>query len=181
MVERENTEEQTTDALKKGERFSANGHTYQVTKSGTSAAVTFLKTKSKAAKVNIPATVQKDGAVYKVTAIADQAMQANKKVTEVTIGNHVTLIGEKAFAGCTALKKVKVGTGLKTIGKAAFSGDKNLTLFVLKSKNLIKVGKNALSNTKSVIQMRVPGEKINKYEKLFRAKGQDTQLIFRKY
>ncbi len=181
MVERENTEKQTTDALKKGERFSANGHTYQVTKSGTSAAVTFLKTKSKAAKVNIPATVQKDGAVYKVTAIADQAMQANKKVTEVTIGNHVTLIGEKAFAGCTALKKVKVGTGLKIIGKAAFSGDKNLTLFVLKSKNLIKVGKNALSNTKSVIQMRVPGEKINKYEKLFRAKGQDTQLIFRKY
>lgn len=115
------------------------------------------------------------------TTIADQAMQANKKVTEVTIGNHVTLIGEKAFAGCTALNKVKVGTGLKTIGKAAFSGDKNLTLFVIKSKNLTKVGKNALSNTKSAIKMKVLGEKISKYKKLFRGKGQDIPLIFRNY
>ncbi len=183
IVERENTEEQTSDAvpLKKGKRFSANGHTYQVTKSGTSAAVTFLKTKSKAAKVNIPAAVQKDGVVYQVTAIADQAMQANKKVISVTIGNHVASIGEKAFAGCTKLKKVKVGTGLKTIGKAAFSGDKNLTFFMFQSKNLSKVGKNALSNTKSAIKMKVPGEKISKYKNLFRAKGQDTPLIFKKY
>ncbi|MDE6889299.1 MAG: leucine-rich repeat domain-containing protein [Eubacterium sp.] len=183
IVERENAEEQTADevSLEKGKRFSVNGHMYQVTKSGTSAEATFLNTKSKAAKVNIPATVKKDGVVYKVTAIADRAMEANTKVTAVTIGDHVASIGDKAFAGCTALKKVKAGTGLKEIGKAVFSGNKKLTLLVIDSKNLTKVGKNALNNTKLAIKIKVPGEKISSYKKLFRGKGQDIPLIFREY
>ena len=99
---------------------------YKVTKSdaanGTVAVTKLLKNKS---KVIIPATVEKDGYTFKVTAVNKKVFQNNKKLKSVTIGSNVTKIGAKAFLKCAKLKNVIFkGTKAPKIGKQAFKGIK---------------------------------------------------------
>ena len=48
-------------------------------------------------------------------------------LTELSIGNSVTLIDESAFSGCSGLTSVAIGSSVTTIGSSAFSGCSGLT------------------------------------------------------
>ncbi len=163
---------QKPKALKKGATFQAAQNSYRVTKSGASPTVAFTGTKSQAQNLNIPDTVRdKNGVVYRVTAVAKKALKGNKKVKTLAVGKYVVTIGDYAFANCTKLTKVTIkSTSLTQIGKFAFSGDKKLGTVTIKSKKLKKVGKNAWKNTKSNLKIKVPGKKVKYYSKLFQRK-----------
>lgn len=77
----------------------------------------------KAKKANIPATINYQGNIYRVTAIGNSAFESYSKLTTVTIGKNVSKIGKNAFANSNKLKKVTIKTTLltqKSIGKNAF-------------------------------------------------------------
>lgn len=58
---------------------------------------------------------------YRVTKIAANACNGNKKITSVSIGENVTSIGANAFYGCRNLKNITFqGTNVKKIGARAF-------------------------------------------------------------
>ena len=170
---------QAPAAQKVGAKFTVSKHNYKVTKSGKAPTVEFTGTKNAGKTIKIPDIVKdKNGVVYKVTTIGKNAMKGNKKVTNLTIGKHVTNIKDNAFLNCTKLTKVKINsTALITIGKTVFSGDKNLGSIEIKSAKLKTVGKNALKNTKKNIKIKVPKKQVKKYKDLFKNKGQKNYKV----
>lgn len=140
-----------TEAPAVGKKIKdSKGNTYKVTKSGTSGGtVEYSKSKGTSNTVTIPATVKIAGITYQVTSIAPNAFQNNKKITRVTVGNHVKVIGKNAFRGCTKLKSVKLGKNVTTIGDYAFYKCTGLTKMTIPSK-VNKIGKSAFRNCKKL-------------------------------
>lgn len=103
-------------------------------------------------KVTIPATVTKDGVVYKVVGIGNKAFKGCKKLRKVTIGANVVSIGKQAFAGDANLKTITFkGKTMPTFGKNAFKGistKAKVTLPKSLSKKAIKKWKKALYKAK---------------------------------
>lgn len=86
-----------------------------------------------------------NGVDYKVTAVSDNALKNNKKITKVTIGKNVTKIGKNAYSGCKNLKTITIkSTKITSIGKNAFKG--------IKKNATIKVPKNKLKKYKSLLK-----------------------------
>lgn len=52
--------------------------------------------------------------------------EAPKEMTELVIGNNVTVVGSSAFAGIETLTKISIGESVKTIGEQAFYNCVNL-------------------------------------------------------
>ena len=98
--------------------------------------------KTSVKKLDIPASIEKDGKTYKVTAIVPFACEGLKKLTSVSIGKNVKVIGNAAFNNCPKLETVSGGKGLTTIGASAFEKDKALVKFVFYS-NVKNIGKGA--------------------------------------
>lgn len=111
----------------------------------------------KASKVVIPATVNIEGTVYKVTAIADNAYKGCSKLKKITIGKNVVKIGKNAFAGCSKLKNI-----------------------IIKSKALKKVGKKALLGVNSRALIKVPKNKYSEYKKMFEKSGISRNIKIKK-
>ncbi len=151
----------------------SSGNKYTVTKTKTLA---FAGTESAKPNIVIPDTVTYNGSAYKVTAVADHALKGNKKVTKVTIGNHVSSIGKRAFSGCTKLQAVTIGKNVKTIGIEAFKGCGKLKTLTVNSKKLDKIGKNALKGIHPKASIKVPAQKLKKYQKAFKKKGQKATV-----
>jgi hypothetical protein len=146
-------------SVKKGDTYSKNKVTYQVTstKDGKrTVKVTGIKSK-KVTEVTIPEAVSINGTSYKVTSIA-----------------------KNAFAGCTKLKKVTIGKNVTTIGKNAFKGDSKLKTITIKSKVLTKVGANAFKGISSKAAIKVPSSKVKAYKKLLTQKGQGKKVTITK-
>lgn len=61
--------------------------------------------------VAIPDAVVKDGVIYSVIGIGQNAFRGNRHVTSVSIGSAVTSILPSAFAGCPELKSITVAEG----------------------------------------------------------------------
>ena len=61
--------------------------------------------------VVIPDAVVKDGVIYSVIGIGQNAFSGNRHVTSVSIGSAVTSILPSAFAGCPELKSITVAEG----------------------------------------------------------------------
>ena len=58
---------------------------------------------------------------YRVTEIADNAFNGNKKLKRVVIGENIEKIGEKAFYKCKKLKDITIKANKSlTIGDSAF-------------------------------------------------------------
>lgn len=107
-----------------------------------------LKKLNVAAKVNY--TFEGKKFTYKVTAVGDNAFKGYKKLAKVTIGANVKTIGKKAFFGCKKLKRVNIKTKkVIKIGKNAFKrkGGKKITFKV--AKKLKKKFKKALKRAKT--------------------------------
>ncbi len=78
-------------------------------------------------EIKIPSTVEKDGVIYTVTAIAEKAFYGSEALTRVVIPDGVTTIGTGAFSNCVNLVSVTVGKCLTSIGNGAFFGCGSLT------------------------------------------------------
>lgn len=106
--------------------------------------------KKSATSVEIPSTIKINEQEYNVTGIKANALNGNKKVKKLTVGENIKVIGKKAFYGCKNLKNITINTfnlKSKTVGAAAFKG----------------------LNSKAVVT--VPENKLNAYKKIFKAKG----------
>ena len=139
--------------------------TYKVTVAAdkvkqTDGVVSYMKAANKNAKtVVVPDMVTIDGITYKVASIEKSAFADNKKLTSVTVGNHVTKVGAKAFKGCTNLKKVKLGKNVETIGDRAFDKCGALTKIIIPSK-VSKIGKYAFRDCKKLKNITVKTTKL---------------------
>ena len=141
-----------------------------------------IAAKSTASKVTINSVTGTDGVKYKVTSIKSKAMQKNKQLKSLVIGDNVKTIGTSAFSGCTKLTTVTIGktskSSLTTIGKSAFNGCKKLGKVIVKSTKLSSVGKQAFKSAKTSLKVKVPSKKLKKYKKIFKKAGlKVTQVI----
>ncbi len=189
---------------KKNSTFTISNITYKVTRSAAKkGTVTLLKCNKKKTSVAIPATVKKNGYVFKVTQISGKAFYKHTKLKKVTLGKNINSIGANAFRGCTSLTAVSLNGALVTIGDYAFSGCKKLTKLVIpakvktigkeafskdsrlktiqiKSTVLKKVGKKALSGIHKKATIKVPSKKLKVYQKLLKKKGQASSVKIKK-
>lgn len=76
--------------------------------------------------VNIPATVQLNGAPYSVTSIGTIAFKDCSALTSVKIPEGITSIGIGAFQSCTSLSSVSLPNSITEIGNSVFWGCKGL-------------------------------------------------------
>lgn len=105
---------------------------YRVTKSdavnGTVKVSGVTAAGKKKGTITIPASVEKDGYTFKVTAIDKNVFKGcKKKLKSVIIGTNVTEIGANSFNKCSKLKSIRFmsTTAPKKVGKNAFKGIKS--------------------------------------------------------
>lgn len=115
--------------------------------------MTDTKTKS----FSVPKAVKYNGKSYPVTEIAEKAFYKNVKIKKLVIGENVEKIGAKAFYGTKNLKKITV-----------------------KSQKLTSIGKQALKGINNKAVIKVPKQKLKKYKKLFKSKGQRKTVSIKK-
>lgn len=134
--------------IRKGDTWSDGKLKYRVTSADAKTVTVTGSAKAGATFVTIPATVEINRTICKVTAINKNAFKGNKKLRKAVIGKNVKGIGSKAFYKCGKLKKVTVkATGLISAGKGAFKG--------IAKKTAVKV----------------PKKKVTAYSKLLRRAG----------
>lgn len=147
-------------------------------------------------EIKVPATIRVNGVKYKVTKIEDKAFSGNKRVTKVTLPTsivkigknafngcsklntialpkNVTEVGENAFKGCSALTKMTVPAKVTKIGANAFNGCKKMKTITIKTTKLTakKIAKNAFKGLSRNVKIKVPKNKLNAYQSLFKSKG----------
>lgn len=127
-------EEQTTAPLNEGPVYAKASDTYFVTGienfNGTS--------------VNIPDTYND----LPVVAIKNSAFANCTSITDVTLGNNITIIGESAFAGCTSLTTVELSEGIETIKATAFE-NAGLTSITIPS-TVTELGNNCFAGCRNL-------------------------------
>lgn len=142
----------------KNSTFMIQNMVFKVTKSdpnsGTVALVQGDKTKTSAV---VPATVKKNGYIFKVTQVSGKAFYKYTRLKKVTFGKNITSIGAKAFQGCTSLKTIQV-----------------------RSTVLKKVGTKALSGIHKKAVIKVPAKNLKNYQKIFKKKGQAASVKIKK-
>lgn len=97
-------------------------------------------------KVVIPNTVNFNENDYTVTAIYNEAFCQCTEVTEVVIGENVSIIGNKAFMNCLSLNSVTFPESVTYIGAQAFVNCSSLTSAEL-GNNITTLGVYAFSGT----------------------------------
>ena len=157
--------------LEAGEKCWTVNNAYYIGKASTGKVAYAGPINKNTTKITIPATVNVDGKVCKVTSIKKSACKDCKKLKTVTIGKNVTTIGTKAFYKCSALTKVTLPASVTTIKKEAFAKCTKLGSVTFKGKKLKTVGTNAFKDTKKKIKITVPKSKYKSYKKLLKNKG----------
>ena len=130
---------------------------YRITKAGKE--VEYLKPLSKKTTVTIPNTIKADGKTYKVTSIAANAFQNNKKLKKLVIKTNIAKIGKKAFYGCKNLKNITIKT--KKLKKTT-------------------VGAKAFKGTSAKAVVKVPKGKLKAYKTLLKSKGINKKATIKK-
>ena len=108
-----------------GTIIEEGGVCYKITKTdaknGTAAAVALVNKKQ--TKITIPASIEKDGYAFRITAIESQAFAKAGKVKSVIIGENVKTIGKSAFFNCKKLKNITFkGKKAPKMGAKAWKG-----------------------------------------------------------
>lgn len=83
--------------------------------------VEYLKRNEETGTVVIPETITKDGEVYTVTVIEENAFE-DSKFSAIVIPNEVRSIQEEAFSNCKNLATVYIGKKIEHIGEDVFEG-----------------------------------------------------------
>lgn len=106
-------------------------------------------------KVTIPRMVLIENRPYTVTAIGRNAFYYCKNITEVVIGDAVTIIDSFAFEDCSGLTSVTFGRVLQVIGFSSFSGCKSLTTLDI-PKPVKEIGESAFDGCTSLTTITLP-------------------------
>ena len=94
----------------------------------------------------IPETVEDDGQVYTVTAIADDAFYSKPFLTTVHLPSTLTKIGNRAFLGTCLSGIIEIPEGVDTIGLCAFQGGADVTKVIIPESSRLKfIGEDAFS------------------------------------
>ena len=102
----------------------------------------------------IPQAVLKDGKIYNVETIGDNAFSGCTGLTSIEIPNSVTSIGESAFSGCSGLTSINLPDGLTSIGEWAFYNCSGLTSITIPSitipNSVTSIGASAFSGCSNI-------------------------------
>ena len=102
----------------------------------------------------IPATVEYNDVMYRVTSISSFAFQTCRGLTSITLPNSVTSIGENAFANCSSLLSLTLSEGLTSIGEFAFWYCKSLRSITIPS-SVTTIGTRAIGKCVNLSSIRV--------------------------
>ena len=103
----------------------------------------------------IPAQVEDEGTVYKVTRIGYRAFCGYANLLSVTIGNNVMYIDEHAFS-YSSVTSVIIGDGVQSIGNYAFYDCERLANVVI-GKDVYRIGQSAFHHCKSLSYVIIGG------------------------
>ncbi len=93
--------------------------------------------------LNIPSTVENNGATYTVTSIGDSAFSQKSNIATVAFPDTLTKIGDDAFDRCYNLEgELKLPNGLEEIGSYAFFSDSKIKTVIFPD-TLICIGNQA--------------------------------------
>ena len=150
--ETKETTKKNIKTVKKGSVIKDKKYKYKVIKQGSVdgksiGEVSILGFKKKSyKKVNVASVITVDGIKYKVTKIAKNAFNNNRKIKKVIIGKNIISIGKRAFANCKKLKLVNI-----------------------KSKKIVRIGKKAFYKGKRTkVKFKLPKGKKKLYKKLLK-------------
>ena len=113
--------------------------------------------------LTIPRSFERDGVLYKVTALGDNAFcntEAHKSiipstVTKVVIPDTVTSIGDYAFACCSSLTTITIPDGVTSIGEAAFGCCSSLTTINIPD-GVTSIGSMAFKDCRNLTTINIP-------------------------
>ncbi len=166
----------------KGKVYKAGNYKYKVTNAALNGKGTVTLISASIAGKNVlkvPDTVKIGGIKFRVTAIGAKACQYKRGLKRIIVGNNVRVIGSYAFRGCTSLSSVQLGKAVTVIDKGAFSGDKKIQRFVINSRKLKRVGKNAFNTLKTSPAITYPKGLEIRYSNLTKIVSTHKQTVFR--
>lgn len=126
-------------------------------------------------KVVIPSSIRYMGITYRVTSVWTNAFSGKNKLTNVVIGNNVSVIGSRAFYNCRNLNRVTIGSGLKQIGTYSFGRVKRGCIIKITSTKLSKISAK-IDYGSQKMTIRVPRKKLIQYRKLFSARSRTVTV-----
>lgn len=77
------------------------------------------------------------------------------KLTDVTIGNNVSVLGDYSFASCSSLTSITLPNSVTSIGNNAFNGCTNLTSVTI-GNSVTSIGNMAFRNCRSLTSVVIP-------------------------
>ena len=98
-------------------------------------------------KITVPASVKYNGKTYKVTKIANNAINGSKAKT-VSLGKNITSIDAGAINNCKKLTTLNINSNIKKLDAGIIKKCKKLKIVKIKSKKLSSVDKKAFSGCK---------------------------------
>ena len=129
-------------------------YTFYVYNSGDAELVRCNK-KEVSGKIELPATIVKDGKSYKVRKICESAFEGCTNISEIVLPNYLLQIDKRAFYGCTSLATVVVSNRVTDIAPKAFGNCTNLSSIELLTKSIPNISSDAFPANSEVI-MYVP-------------------------
>lgn len=126
-------------------------------------------------KVVVPSSIRYMGITYRVTSVWTNAFSGKNKLTNVVIGNNVSVIGSRAFYNCRNLNRITIGNGLKQIGTYSFGRVKRGCIIKITSTQLSKISAK-IDYGSQKMTIRVPRKKLNQYRKLFSARSRTVTV-----
>lgn len=142
-----------TNAAGSDKLYHKKSGIYMIDKESDGQCIYYAPVSSDVTTAAIPSSVTLDGKKYKVTSIYNSAFKDCTKLESVNIGKNMAQIEEDAFLGCKNLKTISIQSNrIKYAGKNCFRG----------------ISKKAV--------IKVPKAKQAAYKKLFRNKGQGSDV-----
>lgn len=105
--------------------------------------------------VVIPDVVTYQGISYPVVAVGDSAFKDCAALTNITLGDSITIIGTSAFQGCTGLTSITIPKAATSIESYAFHFCTGLTYVALPN-SLTTIDEFAFSNCVNLTSITIP-------------------------
>lgn len=145
-------------AVKKGDVFTYDKMTYQITKTATSSnpgevTITGFSNKKSTKELNIPSKVEYNKLKYKVTSI-DRSTFKNSKFKKVNIPDTITKIDKYAFYKCTNLTSITIPTNTQ-LSPSAFQNCTSLKIVTL-NEGIASIPAYAFSECTELTNITIP-------------------------
>ena len=124
--------------------------------SDTKTATLMPNTEPYAGDVVIPESVKaKDGAVFKITAIADKCFSDCRHLTSITIPSSVTSLGNYCFENCSGLTSITIPSSITSLGSECFRDCNSLTSITIPS-SVTSIGEWCFLRCSSLTSITIP-------------------------